>query len=201
MTFVPGRSRSWASGAGWRRGRAAGVWREVSVQRPITPARSAVLVCDMWDAHWCRTAAERSALLAERIDELLREARSAGARIVHSPSDTLERYESTPQRHRMRDLPPVEPPEPLELPDVDLPIDDSDGGCDTGDCQPPRPRTRPRPWRRKHEAIEIADEDVISEDGAEIYSMLRGGRRRHPVLHRGSTSTCACWTGPSASCR
>ena len=152
----------------------SGVWREVSVQRPIDPARSAVLVCDVWDAHWCRTAAERSALLAGRIDELLRDARSAGARIVHSPSDTLERYESTPQRQRIRSLPPVEPPEPLDVPDVDLPIDDSDGGCDTGDCQPPRPRTLPRPWRRQHEAIEIADEDVISEDGAEIYSMLRG---------------------------
>ena len=152
----------------------SGIWREVSVQRPIAPSRSAVLVCDVWDAHWCRTAAKRSALLAGRSDELLRDARSAGARIVHSPSDTLERYESTPQRQRMRSLPPVEPPEPLDLPDVDLPIDDSDGGCDTGDCQPPRPRTRPRPWRRQHEAIEIAEKDLISEDGAEIYSMLRG---------------------------
>ena len=83
----------------------SGIWREVSVQRPIAPARSAVLVCDVWDAHWCRTAAERSALLAARIDELSRDARSAGARIVHSPSGTLERYEDTPQRQRMRGLP------------------------------------------------------------------------------------------------
>ena len=152
----------------------SGIWREVSVQRPITPARSAVLVCDVWDAHWCRTAAERSALLAARIDELSRDARSAGARIVHAPSGTVERYEGTSQRRRMRGLPPVEPPEPLELPDVELPIDDSDGGCDTGDCQRPRPDTRRSPWRRQHAAIEIAEEDVISEDGAEVYSMLRG---------------------------
>ncbi len=152
----------------------SGIWREVSVRRPIAPAKSAVLVCDMWDAHWCRTAAERSALLAARIDELLRDARSAGARIVHAPSGTLERYEGASQRQRMRGLPPVGPPEPLELPDVELPIDDSDGGCDTGDCQLPRPDTRRSPWRRQHAAIEIAEEDVISEDGAEVYSMLRG---------------------------
>ena len=144
----------------------SGIWREMSVQRPIAPARSAILVCDMWDAHWCRTAAERSALLAERIDALLKAARNAGARIVHSPSGTLKRYEGTPQRQRMTDLPLVDPPEPLDLPDVELPIDDSDGGCDTGGCQ------RHRPWRRQHSAIEIAGEDVISEDGVEIYSML-----------------------------
>ena len=152
----------------------SGIWREVGVRSPIAPARSAVLVCDVWDTHWCRTAAERSALLAARIDELLRDARSAGARIVHAPSGTLERYEGTPQRRRMRRFPPVEPPEPLDLPDVELPIDDSDGGCDTGDCQLPRPDARRSPWRRQHAAIEIAEEDVISEDGAEVYSMLRG---------------------------
>ena len=146
-------------------------WQEVSVRRPINPARSAVLVCDVWDAHWCRTAAERSAVLAGRIDELTRAARSAGARIVHSPSGTLEYYEGTPQRERMKSLPMVGPPEPLELPDVGLPIDDSDGGCDTGECQPQPGR---RPWRRQHAAIEIAEEDVISEDGGEVYSMLRG---------------------------
>ena len=152
----------------------SGIWQESIVQRPIAPARSAVLVCDVWDAHWCRTAAKRSAILALRIDDLLRVARAAGVRIVHSPSGTLQRYEGTPQRQRMKDFPPVEPPEPLELPDAALPIDDSDGGCDTGDCQPPDPNTRRRPWRRQHEAIEIAEHDVISEDGAEIYSMLRG---------------------------
>ena len=151
--------------------RGSGPWQEVSVRRSITPAKSAVLVCDVWDAHWCRTAAERSADLACRIDELTRAARSAGARIVHSPSGTLEYYEGTPQRQRMKSLPMVEPPEPLELPDAELPIDDSDGGCDTGDCQPQPGR---RPWRRQHAAIEIAEEDVISEDGGEVYSMLRG---------------------------
>ena len=125
----------------------------------------------MWDAHWCRTAAERSAVLAVRIDRLLREARSAGATIVHSPSGTLERYEGTPQRQRIKDIPQVEPPDPLELPDVGLPIDDSDGGCDTGDCR--APQGRGRPWRRQHAAIEIAEGDLISEDGSEVYSMLR----------------------------
>ena len=152
----------------------SGVWREVSVQRPITPARSAVLVCDMWDAHWCRTAAERSALLAERIDELLREARSAGARIVHSPSDTLERYESTPQRQRMRDLPPVEPPEPLEA-------------------------ATPATARRGLEHEAMPDEDVISTTPTEAATpataslpapgrgLVRGGASTRPSRSRTRT--------------
>ena len=94
----------------------SGTWRALTVPKPINSARAAVLVCDMWDAHWCRTAAERSALLAERIDDLLKVARAAGASIVHSPSGTLQRYEDTQQRQRMRDFPPVEPPQPWSCP-------------------------------------------------------------------------------------
>ena len=143
-------------------------WRETTVRRAIDPARSALLVCDVWDTHWCRTAAQRCAALAVRIDKLARAARNVGATVIHSPSGTMDYYRDAPQRRRMENIARVEPPPPLALPDPVLPIDDSDGGCDTGEC-----RTH-RPWRRQDAAVRIADRDVISDDGGEVYSLLRG---------------------------
>ena len=49
-----------------------------------------------------------------------------------------------------------------------LPIDDLDGGCDDA------PRLHPLtfPWKRQHPAITIAEQDVISDSGEEIYSIF-----------------------------
>jgi hypothetical protein len=47
-----------------------------------------------------------------------------------------------------------------------LPIDDSDGGSDTGETG------WYTAWTRQHPDIRIADEDLISDDGAEIYSAI-----------------------------
>ena len=47
----------------------------------------------------------------------------------------------------------------------ELPIDDSDGGCD---CQPQCKQGSP--WTRQHPAIEIADADFISDNGKQVYS-------------------------------
>jgi hypothetical protein len=48
-----------------------------------------------------------------------------------------------------------------------LPIDDADEGCDTpGD-------TVHKAWRRENPALSIAPNDVISDDGMEIYRLLQ----------------------------
>ena len=47
-----------------------------------------------------------------------------------------------------------------------LPIDDSDGGCDTD-------RAPGQRWSREHPAIRIAPEDGISDNGVEVYNFLR----------------------------
>jgi hypothetical protein len=54
----------------------------------------------------------------------------------------------------------------LALADPPLPIDDSDGGCDTAD-------SFYKAWSREIATLHIAPEDVISDNGAEIYSFLR----------------------------
>jgi hypothetical protein len=48
-----------------------------------------------------------------------------------------------------------------------MPIDDSDGGCDTlGDKEH-------RAWTSEHPGLKIAPDDYISDSGQEIYNLLR----------------------------
>src|SRR5690348_14774951 len=42
------------------------------------PAKTAIVVCDMWDQHWCRGATDRVAEMAPRMNEVLKEARRRG---------------------------------------------------------------------------------------------------------------------------
>ena len=111
--------------------------------------------------------------MAPRMNEVVAAARSLGVHIVHAPSAVIAHYEGTAFRQRILAAPVVEPPVPINTwcnlepkREVKLPIDDSDGGCDTGEC------AQGRPWTRQHPAIEIAESDAISDDGQEVYSVL-----------------------------
>lgn len=128
--------------------------------------KTAVLVCDMWDKHWCSFANDRVAAMAPRVDEVLSAARTTGMLIIHAPSDTLGFYADTPARRRAQSAAPVESRELRQIEEGPLPIDDSDGGC-------PENCVVYAPWSRQNGAIRIDDFDVISDDGAEIYSVLR----------------------------
>ena len=148
----------------------ADTWAEHVFVQEIPAAELAILICDMWDAHTCAAAARRVDAMAPRMHAVVSAARVAGVQIIHSPSDVLDFYADTPQRRRMLAVPPATPPKPQDLPDPPLPIDDSDGGCDS---EGPRRMHPPWPWTREHPAIEIADLDVIRVRGAEVYSLLR----------------------------
>jgi nicotinamidase-related amidase len=143
--------------------------------RRLPADRTAIVICDMWNQHWCKSASRRCGEIAQRMAPLVDQARAAGVAIVHSPSETLEFYKDHPARKRAVTVSLVEPPAPIagwcHL-DKDregaLPIDDSDGGCDcTPQCK------QGGPWTRQHAAIHIADEDFISDDGRQIYSYFK----------------------------
>jgi nicotinamidase-related amidase len=142
-------------------------WSEVHVAYPFDPARSALIVCDMWDRHWCSGANVRVAALVKRLQPILESARRKGMIIVHAPSETMPYYSQAPQRLRMLSLPAFAPPKELNLTAPPLPIDDSDGGCDTvGEKEH-------RVWTCEHPGLKVAPEDYISDKGQEIYNLLR----------------------------
>src|SRR6266542_2123353 len=141
---------------------------DICIENRMVPApETAIVICDMWDNHWSRGAAERVNDLAPRMNDVVQAARARGMLIIHAPSDTLAFYAGAPARKRMFDVAPIEPPAPIDHPDPPLPIDDSDEGSDTGETQPFEA------WSRQHPAIVIDQaQDAISDNGHEIYSYL-----------------------------
>ncbi len=130
------------------------------------PSKSALILCDMWDRHWCRGANERLAPIVEKARPLLNAARRNGMVIIHAPSDTMDFYRDAPQRRAALATPRAGPPVPLNITAPPLPIDDSGGGCDTGDKSF-------KAWTRQHAGIPIDREDYISDKGEEVYSILK----------------------------
>lgn len=142
-------------------------WEPVSITREFDAARSAIVICDMWDKHWCAGATKRVEDIARRMDPMLRVARQAGVLVIHAPSDTMDFYKSYPQRQFVLAAPVVQPPADLKIPAPPLPIDDSDGGCDTpGDHEH-------KAWSRENPLLSLGAEDAISDKGEEIYNLLR----------------------------
>ncbi len=145
------------------------------------PHKTALIVCDMWDDHWCKSAARRVAELAGPMNDLINAARAKGVFIIHAPSTTMDFYKSTPQRARAIQAPFAQTPVPLSTeqrwgtawcwPDPQkehgFPIDDSDMGCDCATKCAIRDA-----WKRQIAAIQIADEDAITDDGQETYNLL-----------------------------
>jgi hypothetical protein len=93
----------------------SGDWREVHFQEDFPVNETAILICDMWDKHWCTGASRRVDALAGKMAPVLEEGRSRGIQIVHSPSDVMDFYKNAPQRKRMIDIPPATPPPGLAL--------------------------------------------------------------------------------------
>jgi nicotinamidase-related amidase len=144
----------------------SGDWREVRLQQPLSVPKTAIVICDMWDKHWCSGATRRVAGLVVRMEPFLEAARKRGIQVIHAPSETMAFYRNAPERLRILAIPKVAPPAPLTLPDPPLPIDDKRGGCDTND-------QFYKAWTRENPGLRIDPSDVISDNGDEIYSFLR----------------------------
>jgi len=141
-------------------------------------ARTAIIICDMWDTHTCGMSAQRVALMAPRMNQVVSVARSLGVMIIHAPSDTMKFYEGTSWRERMRKAPVAASPFPIinrcprvPVEERDFPIDDSGGGCDDPIVKPET--GPPYPWSREHPAIDIVGFDGVSESGQEIYNFCK----------------------------
>jgi len=149
-------------------------WQAVEQTVTWDARHSAIVICDMWDQHWCPDATGRVGEMAPRMNDVIRAARKKGVFIIHCPSDTLKFYQDHPGRRLAQSAPKVETTVPLKSwcslmggKESPLPIDDSDEGCDgCPDCKPHRA------WSRQHPAIEIMDGDAIT-DSAEAYYLMR----------------------------
>jgi hypothetical protein len=143
--------------------------------------KTAIIVCDMWDDHWCKSAAARVGELAGPMNKMLHTARERGVFIIHAPSTTTSFYKDTLQRKKAQKAKFARTPKPLVTTErwgtawcwTDgkhegvLPIDDSDMGCDCA-----KKCTIRSPWTRQIATIDIAEADAITDDGQETWNLL-----------------------------
>ena len=161
------------------------------------PEQTAIIICDMWDQHWCKGATARTTELAPHMNNVVTKARDRGVLIVHAPSGTVGAYVDHPARKRAQ-----EAPKAANLPkgidkwcrwidekeeEIGYPIDHSDGGCD---CQPTCKQGPPWPWKSQIETIQIRDEDAISDSGVEIWNLLEQRGITNVILMGVHTNMC-----------
>ncbi len=77
------------------------------------PAETAIIICDMWDDHYCQNSARRVKAMAPRMNRVIRAAREIGVTVINAPSGTMDVYAGTPQRARLANAPKVTPPAPI----------------------------------------------------------------------------------------
>ena len=157
---------------------------EAVVEETLTwdPSKTALIVCDMWDDHWCKGAARRVAEMAGPMNEMIASARARGVFIIHGPSSVVSFYDGTLQRERAVAATMSKTPVPLSTkerwgtnwcwPDQGeesaFPIDDSDMGCDCATKCVIR-----EAWKRQIGSIRIDLDDAITDNGQETWNLLQ----------------------------
>ena len=74
--------------------------RIVAAKEPVDPAKTGVVIIDMWNTNDCMTNAQRAAALVPRMNKALEGARRLGMQIIWAPTDVASQYVGTPQRER-----------------------------------------------------------------------------------------------------
>jgi nicotinamidase-related amidase len=159
-------------------------WEEITVDDSLACAETALLLCDVWDDHPCEGAVVRLEKMLPRMNAVVGVLRARGVQIVHAPSDTMDVYADTPHRLRAQAAPATDMPESLDIPEPALPVDSSDGGCDTGKSRPDHR------WSSQHPAIEIAGHDAVSDNGEEVYRLFRQLGIRNMLIMGVHTNMC-----------
>ena len=172
------------------------------------PEETAIIVCDVWDLHHCLNAVKRLEEFAPRLNRVLKEARSRGVTIIHSPSDCMEAYADHPARRRARKVvKATRLPHEIRswcsiLPAEErasYPIDQSDGGEDDDPEEHSAwvaklkslRRNPATPWKSQSSLITIDRErDYISDRGDEVWNILESRGIKNVILTGVHTNMC-----------
>jgi len=180
----------------------------VLLQSDAWPTKqTAIIVCDVWDAHHCLNAVRRLDEMVPTMNRVLEKARNQGVLIIHAPSSCMEPYKDHPARKRATEAPAAK-----NLPkEIDMwckkipaeengkyPIDQSDGGEDDDPQEhvewhaklKAMGRNPKAPWLKQHDGIKIHDEDVISDSGVEIWNVLEERGINNVILVGVHTNMC-----------
>jgi nicotinamidase-related amidase len=156
--------------------------------------KTAVIIVDMWDNHYCRLAAERLGVMVPRMNAATCAARSHGVQIIHAPSGVTHLYANTPYRQRMQQAPFAKMPEgwePLKrcAPDPtrepDLPVDTSKVSSDD-----PIVGAEVQQFTQEHPGLDIVGYDGVSDNAQEIFNFCEANGITNIVVMGVHTNMC-----------
>jgi nicotinamidase-related amidase/type 1 glutamine amidotransferase len=152
---------------------------------------TAIIICDMWNEHWCKGATNRVSEMALFMNNVVAIARARGVLIVHAPSDCIGYYKNYPARKLGGKFKSNETQRLISdnilvtEKDAIWPVDQTDGGCD---CSPECKQGSP--WTHQIDLIEISDKDAISDSGAEIAGLFYQKGIKNVILMGVHTNMC-----------
>jgi nicotinamidase-related amidase len=155
-------------------------------------AETAIIIIDMWDDIYCKCSSQRIGVMVPRMNAVLTAARDHGVQIIHAPGGTVDMYEDTSYRKRVKQVKPVKPPFDVsswckrdEKREPELPLDVSKSFCDD-----PIPGAMVRKFTREHPGLDISGYDGVSDSGPEIYSFLKSEGIKNVAVMGVHTNIC-----------
>jgi hypothetical protein len=145
-------------------------WVEHDFFGKVWTDRTAILLCDLWDTHWCSHAARQIDFLSQKIEQTLNVARAGGIQIIHSPSGTMSFYDNCTERRRAQNCPistywispdRFDPPLSFDGMDFEHPSEYFSS--------------------KQNSNITIKSDDIISDDGIEIINFLSWKKITHLI--------------------
>ena len=168
--------------------------RTVAVEKTLEwdPQQTALIVCDMWDDHWCqgRPSAWRT---GRPVNKLAHRRARAGLLVIHAPSTCVDFYKTrrsvpgTVGAFRQVAGPAVAGyavGNALVLARLAARAGIADRRFGHGLRLPPKSARFAPPGRAQIAAIDIVEPDAISDDGQEVYNLPAAARHRQRADRR-----------------
>lgn len=138
----------------------------VTVSAPID--NIALLVCDVYDSHWCKSTNERYERTRKRIAEFVDIFHDMGGVVIHSPNNCVDTfYANYPQRKKMRlgSMPRFRKITEGKQP---IPTDGINGCDDVPSCYNPSVSE----GKQQYPGINIAENDCITARALELIDYI-----------------------------
>ena len=168
--------------------RGRNVWKIVEKHVELAASETVLLLCDVWDAHTSKGAAERLNAMVPRMNRVVNACRKKGVLIIHSPSDVIDFYKDHPARKRVLEVRRRKPRE-RKHDDPPMPFLREHGSTDTPAIDTWK-KGKGYPWTRQHKGITIRNGDAVSADGAEVYSLMKAEGIKQMMIMGVHTNYC-----------
>jgi nicotinamidase-related amidase len=157
-------------------------------------SKTAIIVIDCWDGHYCRSAAQRLGVMVPRMNQALTAARNHGVMVIFAPSGVVHMYADLPNRKRMQQAPAAKAPagwafekwcdlDPSREPP--MPVDTSKNASDD-----PMVFAAVQQFGRQHPGLDIIGYDGVSDSGKEIFNFCEAEGIKNIVIMGVHTNMC-----------